>query len=431
MADPTVPNYPIDTAIYLSLDRSGSMESCRDLITEGVNNFITRMQDDASAKGAQFLLTQWDSQGFDIIRRGALADVKVLGPREFTPRALTPLLDATGFAADQLALANARRNVLVIATDGQENASKKWKLPQLKDHLKHLQSPEGGRWIIIYLAAHVDAWEQAEGMGIPKERAMNFKAGHGSRPASGMFSRWRSPQKTNPFSLALLAAGGLAAGYLLLRPDQADASLTPLGFTDADRASSMGVDGITTTWQQAVKEDIVSWDEPFKGILDLPPDLAALEATLPKDFDPAKGSLNEDNEQPGQPEGDVLDEDDYEGTWDPDEDDDDDDDRVEPTGSEPVEVSPQGTALASKDADADADVPTQPSSYHGATSGRWSSNTPNFEETPRYTPASHTHTPASDDTTTKHHSYDSGSSGSSSDSSSSSSSDGGSGGGSD
>ncbi len=384
MADPTVPNYPIETAIYLSLDRSGSMESCRDLITEGVNNFITRMQGDASATGAHIILTQWDSQGFDIIRRGLLADVKVLGPKEFTPRALTPLLDATGFATEQLKLARARRNVLVIATDGQENASKKWKLPQLRDYLKHLQSPAGGRWIIIYLGAHVDAWEQAEGMGIPKEHAMNFRAAHSSQPARGIFSRWRTPTKTNPFSLALMAAGGLAAGYLLLRPDQADASLTPLGFTDADRNASMGVDGVNTTWQQAVKEDILSWDEPFKGILDLPPDLAALEATLPKDFDPAKGSLNEDNEQPGQPDGDVLDEDDYDGTWDPEDDTDDDD--VEPTGSEPVEVSPSGTAYASKDVDADEPT-TQPSTYHGATSGRWSSDRPNFEETPRtYTP---------------------------------------------
>jgi hypothetical protein len=91
---------------------------------------------------------------------------------------------------------------------------------------------------------------------------------------------------------ALGAAALVGLAYLAFGPDEAQAEPS-LGFTDEDRNASMGVDGVSQTWQDAVAEDVANFVEPIpsSSIFDLPPDVAEAQANLPADFDPTEGSM--------------------------------------------------------------------------------------------------------------------------------------------
>ncbi len=115
------------TYVSLLLDRSGSMASCRDAILGSVNTYIDETKGSLASTGVQFALTIFDSDSIDVIRSGALADVRPIEKHEFVPRGLTPLHDAIGLAISRLDEALAAepeaKAVFVVATDGEENAS--------------------------------------------------------------------------------------------------------------------------------------------------------------------------------------------------------------------------------------------------------------------------------------------------------------------
>ncbi len=294
-------------AAYLLLDRSGSMSSCEAPVVAGINDFIAKLQSDPTGRDARFLLTTFDSQGFDIIRRGDMLDIKPLASGEFQPRALTPLMDAAAHAISDLDEAGADKNMLIIMTDGLENASKKSTSTQVKALIEDRRAKG---WIIIYLAAHVDAWQQAAEIGVPKEQAMNFRAGTVETPRRGPLGWLGAKVQSNPVSSALIAAAGIGAAYYMLSGSAVHAAASSFGFKESDRNEAMGVDGTSQTWRQAVQADVDGFDEPCGGIFDLPADVAAAEGTLPADFDPSLGSIGEDGAQPGQTDHDVLTEDD-------------------------------------------------------------------------------------------------------------------------
>jgi len=292
----------MERRVFILLDRSGSMQSFEKPVIEGINAFIEKLKADRGSRDARFVLTTFDSQGFDAVRRGAVADVKPLGDEEFKPRALTPLHDAVAHGVETLSAPGDAKSMLVIMTDGLENASKKYADAGAVRRVVDAFQKAGG--IVIYLGTHIDAWKQAEEIGVPAERAMNFHAGQKQVVRPGVFGRFRSTVHTNPVATALVAAAGLGLAYWALRPGSAAAS--DLGFTTDDRNAAMGVDGVSETWQDAVKADVDSFDEPFDSIFDLPSEVANAEGNLPDGFDPALGSLNEDGEQPGSADVDVL-----------------------------------------------------------------------------------------------------------------------------
>lgn len=286
-----------EPAAVLLLDRSGSMESCRDITVEGVNAFLDKLQHDPSGKRAAFELITFDSLGFDTVRKGLIDDISPIKRAEYEPRAMTPLHDAVMHAADRLAAIEASKRMLIIVTDGLENASKRH---QRLDVQRTLAEAQQSGWIVIYLAAHIDAWAQAAEIGIPKERAMNFKAGPATVKAGGIRGWMGGTKPVNPLAIALGAAAGIGLAAIAA-PHMAHA----LGFDEKQRNDAMGVDD---NWQQAVQDDIAAFNEPMSGMFDMPPELAEAHATLPQDFDPTQGSMNADGEQPGAPDGDLLDE---------------------------------------------------------------------------------------------------------------------------
>ncbi len=296
-------------------DKSGSMYSWRRRVVEGSNAYLGRMRNDSRGKTAYLRLVTFDSMGTDVLRQGLGGEIADLKYEEYVPRALTPLYDNLAAALND----NIEQDtdyVVVLFTDGIENASK-GEFSQLSALRALVERKQKAGTIVIYLGANIDAWQQAEPMGIPKERVMNVHVQGNNQPAAK--SSWFGKGKgggSNPVAMAFVAAAGLGLAYHLLAPGSAQAS--SLGFSEADRNEAMGVDGVSKTWEQAVQEDVSGFDEPLPDMFSLPADLQQEIALLPADFDPTKGSLDANGEQTGgfETDGDVHDEDDLEALQD-------------------------------------------------------------------------------------------------------------------
>ena len=153
--------------ICLILDRSGSMQGRENDVIGGVNSFLDeqkKLPDPASIAFVRF-----DTDATERFRpMQALAECHPLTKADYQPRGGTPLLDAIGKTITDLdedwKREQPERAIVVIVTDGEENASREYKKAKIAEMIKARQ--DSGKWAFIYLGANVDAFQEAGSMGI-------------------------------------------------------------------------------------------------------------------------------------------------------------------------------------------------------------------------------------------------------------------------
>lgn len=154
---------------HVLLDRTASMASCADAAVGGYNSYVTKLPAAACVS-----LTLFDSVGIDLVRDAVAPPDAALRDGEFAPRGMTPLYDAIG---QTIADAEGRskgfdRVALVILTDGHENASVRFTCDDIQKLLKEKQERDG--WLVIYLAAHQDAWAVGRRFGTVADNSLSF-----------------------------------------------------------------------------------------------------------------------------------------------------------------------------------------------------------------------------------------------------------------
>jgi hypothetical protein len=184
------------THLSVILDRTGSMETIRDDTIGGFNAFLNEQKD---APGyATLTLVQFDSQDpYEVLHRfAAVTAVPELTRATFVPRASTPLLDAIGRGINDLEQSllqmpeavRPARVVMVIITDGQENASREFRKEQIARMIKEKQ--EKLDWQFVFLSADLNAIGDALDVGMRAAAAMAFdKDAQGTRAAFAATSR--------------------------------------------------------------------------------------------------------------------------------------------------------------------------------------------------------------------------------------------------
>jgi len=128
------------THICMILDRTGSMESIKQDTIGGFNSYVAAQK--SLPTPATFTLVQFDSQDpFEVIHK--FTDIQMvpdLTGQTYMPRASTPLYDAVGRGINDLKASlgtlpealRPKKIVMVIVTDGQENASREFTGAQVR-----------------------------------------------------------------------------------------------------------------------------------------------------------------------------------------------------------------------------------------------------------------------------------------------------------
>ena len=159
--------------IRLVLDRSGSMASCKEITIDSINSFL----DDQKKNNISGVLTisLIDNRSIDIpIKHSPVTKLEKLNYDFLQPRGSTPLLDAIGLAISELdndCIQENEKKVLVIVTDGMENASREYDSKAIKSLIE--EKTEQG-WLIIYLGADHDAILQSRRFGFQYEKSLHY-----------------------------------------------------------------------------------------------------------------------------------------------------------------------------------------------------------------------------------------------------------------
>lgn len=145
------------------LDRSGSMQTCWEDTIGGYNSFVEAQK----GLGGTMTLIQFDHEILESYKNVPIDEVKPLNKETYSPRGSTALLDAIGKVIKD----GGDNLVVVILTDGYENASRVYSKAHIKD-LITAKEKEG--WQFMYLGANQDAFAEGEALGINPGRTMNY-----------------------------------------------------------------------------------------------------------------------------------------------------------------------------------------------------------------------------------------------------------------
>lgn len=165
------------TLVGMVLDASSSMtdNGMNRSVISGYNEYL----DTLSKEPAEVRLMQTQFADAVRIEHGPLplAVVPRLTPSNYRPDGSTALFDGIGEtirALEREAGAEDRVIVLVM-TDGDENLSRKWTLPQLHAEIKTKTAT--GRWTFIFFGANtIDARAAGARLGIEAKNVLTFSA---------------------------------------------------------------------------------------------------------------------------------------------------------------------------------------------------------------------------------------------------------------
>lgn len=167
------------TEIIFLLDRSGSMAGLEGDTIGGFNGFIQRQ---SQLEGETNVTAVLFDDYYEVLWNGIEAAKARFTDKEYYVRGCTALLDAIGKTIVDVGLRLSKtieeyrpgKVIVVITTDGMENASKEFTYGKVRELIKHQQ--ERYNWEFIFLGANIDAVHEAESLGINEKSAYNFEA---------------------------------------------------------------------------------------------------------------------------------------------------------------------------------------------------------------------------------------------------------------
>lgn len=169
-------NYNVE--VLFVIDASGSMCNLADDTIGGFNGFIDRQRRlDGKAK---VTTTLFNTKSTILYSGVDISEVEKLTEKTYQTGGMTALLDAVGetisTAQDRIDETPAEKRmdkvIVVIITDGQENASCKYTRDQIKKMVEH--QTKGHGWEFVFLGANIDSFAESSGIGVTKSMDFAF-----------------------------------------------------------------------------------------------------------------------------------------------------------------------------------------------------------------------------------------------------------------
>lgn len=164
--------------ITLIADKSGSMSPLTTDTIGGINQLIQEQK--AVPGDANFTLVLFDTEYRFLYKGRPIQEVAPLTRLEYQASGFTALLDAVGRSITEVGARLAatpehqrpEKVLFVIVTDGAENASKEYTAAQVKRMVE--EQTHTWKWEFIYLGANVDAFTEAQQIGIAYAGTMSY-----------------------------------------------------------------------------------------------------------------------------------------------------------------------------------------------------------------------------------------------------------------
>ena len=170
------------TLYHFVLDKSGSMSNCKETTMEGFNNqlkTIEELQKEFPEQEFEVSLTVFDNEVETLYSHVSINQFRPLTTNMYHPNGGTALLDAIGISINEiriknesLILDNEMSVVMVILTDGMENASRQFSYHRIAEMIKNLEQTE--KWNFSFLGADIDAIHTSRMLNIRRENVISF-----------------------------------------------------------------------------------------------------------------------------------------------------------------------------------------------------------------------------------------------------------------
>ena len=166
------------TELVFILDRSGSLHGLEKDTLGGFNSMIEKQK---KMEGNILVTTVLFDTEIDTLHdRLPLRSLRPLTEEDYVAGGCTALLDAVGSTLHRIGMVHkyARpedipaHTMVVIITDGEENASRYYRYDDVKRMVEREKSKYG--WEFIFLGANMDAIGAAASIGIEKDRAARY-----------------------------------------------------------------------------------------------------------------------------------------------------------------------------------------------------------------------------------------------------------------
>lgn len=168
------------TELVFIIDRSGSMGGLESDTIGGFNSVIEKQR---KLEGKCYVTTVlFDGETETLHDRIDLEEIPKMTEKEYSVRGCTALFDAVGKTADHITEIHRyireedvpEHTMVVITTDGLENASHIYSGDRVKKMVSRLREENG--WEFVFLGANIDSVRTAENIGISADRAADYHA---------------------------------------------------------------------------------------------------------------------------------------------------------------------------------------------------------------------------------------------------------------
>ena len=170
------------TIYHIIVDKSGSMCDCIDQTINGFNEQINKIKELEIEFPEQLMTIGLTTFNTDVEHNYFMQPVETaykMNNENYIPNGSTAMLDAMGHTMRKLSGLQESSNaempttvVMIILTDGYENASREYTLKNVKQMIETREAM--GTWTFSFLGATLDAVDVAEKMSIRRENSIAF-----------------------------------------------------------------------------------------------------------------------------------------------------------------------------------------------------------------------------------------------------------------
>lgn len=166
------------THYILIMDESGSMSNAKQETLTAINEQIENCRKIASEMGEDAIslsLSFFNTHVKKLFVRQNPARIGLLTSVDYKPDGYTALLDAVGMSIQETESKILPNDdvVMLVLTDGQENASQFFTFRQIAQQIERLKAT--GKWTFSFMGADIDAWDLASRLSISNSEVISLK----------------------------------------------------------------------------------------------------------------------------------------------------------------------------------------------------------------------------------------------------------------